>query len=109
MSIRLYLLQRGTALIMAPLLLAHLALIFYASRQGLTAADILGRTRGSLNWGLSYGLFVAAAAVHAGIGVRTVVAEWSPLRGRALDLVMWATGVILFGLGLRAVAAVVLA
>jgi len=108
MNVRLYLLQRATAAIMAPLVLAHLVLIYYATSRGLSAADILGRTRGSLVWGAFYALFVLCAAVHGAIGVRAVVGEWTPLRGRALDVAMWAVGLLLAVLGLRAVAAVVL-
>ena len=70
MNVRLYLLQRATALVMVPLIIGHLAIIFYATRQGLTAADILGRTRGSLGWGVYYAAFVLAASVHGAIGVR---------------------------------------
>ncbi len=109
MNVRLYILQRATAAIMAPLVLVHLVLIVYATSRGLSAADILGRTRGSLGWGLYYGLFVLAAATHAAIGVRSVAAEWTPLAGRRLDVLMWAFGLLLAALGLRAVAAVVLA
>ena len=108
MTARLYILQRATAVLMVPLLIAHLALIFYATRRGLTAADILARTRGSWLAGSTYGVFVAAAAIHAAIGVRTVAAEWAGLAGRRLDLAMWAVGAALMGLGLRAVVAVVL-
>ena len=108
MTARLYILQRATAVLMVPLLIAHLALIFYATRRGLTAADILARTRGSWLAGSAYGVFVAAAAIHAAIGVRTVAAEWAGLAGRRLDLAMWAVGAVLMGLGLRAVVAVVL-
>jgi fumarate reductase subunit C len=107
-NVRLYVLQRATAAIMAPLVLVHLALIFHATRGGLSAAEILGRTRGSLGWGLYYGLFVLAAATHAAIGVRSVAAEWTPLAGRRLDVLMWGSGLLLAVLGLRAVAAVVL-
>ena len=108
MNVRLYILQRATAAIMAPLVLAHVALIFYATRRGLSAADILGRTRGSIGWGAFYGLFVLAVSIHAGIGVRAIASEWIGLRGPRLDLLMWCVGLILAGLGLRAVAAVVL-
>lgn len=108
MSVRLYVLQRATAAIMAPLVLVHLGIILYAINAGLSAAEILGRTRGSIAWGLFYGLFVLAAATHGAIGVRTVAAEWSPLRGRQLDMLMWGFGVLLAALGFRAVAAVVL-
>ena len=109
MNVRLYILQRATAAIMAPLVLGHLAIIFYATSRGLSAADILGRTRGSVGWGLFYGLFVLAVSVHAAIGVRAVLSEWSPMKDqRMLDLAMWGFGVVLAALGLRAVVAVVL-
>lgn len=111
MSFRLYRLQRITAAIMAPMVLAHVALIFIASRDGLSAAEILGRTRGSVGWGAFYGLFVIAAALHGAIGLRNVLAEWGPARlagsSRALDGLMWAFGITLAVLGLRAVFAVV--
>ena len=109
---RLYVLQRLTAALMVPLIVGHLVVIFYATRKGLSAADILGRTRGSFLWALYYGVFVMAAAVHGAIGVRSVVGEWAPRRlrrnARALDALMWVFGLLLAGLGLRAIAAVVL-
>jgi fumarate reductase subunit C len=108
MNVRLYVWQRLTAALMAPLVLVHIAVIFYATRKGLSATDILARTRGSMAWGLFYGAFVAAVAVHAPIGLRTVLLEWTPLRGRFCDLVAIAFGVLLVLLGFRAVAAVVL-
>ena len=46
----LFVLQRLTALIMAPLVLVHLGLIVYAVRDGLTAAEILARTQGHWGW-----------------------------------------------------------
>ena len=107
MNVRLYLLQRLTALLMVPLIIGHLAIIFYATRKGLTAGDILGRTRGSLGWGLYYGAFVLAASVHGAIGVRGIAMEWAGIRGRQLDLLMWGFGLVLTALGLRAVYAVV--
>jgi fumarate reductase subunit C len=107
-NVRLYVLQRAAAAIMVPLVLVHLVLIFYAMRRGLSAADILGRTRGSVGWGAYYGLFVLAAATHGAIGVRAVASEWTRLRGERLDILMWAVGLGLAALGLRAVAAVVL-
>jgi len=106
-TLRLYLLQRLTAAFMAPLIAAHLATIIYASHVGLSAAEILGRTRGSLGWSAFYGLFVVLASVHGAIGVRAVAADWTPLRGRALTLLMWVLGLTLFLLGARAVHAVV--
>jgi fumarate reductase subunit C len=108
MNVRLYILQRATAAIMVPLVLGHLAVIYYATSRGLSAADILGRTQGSIGWGAYYALFVLVASVHGAIGVRVVASEWTVLRGRQLDAFALGVGVVLAGLGLRAVAAVVL-
>jgi len=108
MNVRLYVWQRATAAAMAPLVLGHIALIFYATRQGLTAADILARTQGSIVWAAYYGVFVAAVSIHAAIGVRNVLSEWSPLTERRAGMFALLFGLILAALGARAVAAVVL-
>ncbi len=106
MNVRLYLWQRLTAAIMAPMILVHLWIIFYATQRGLGAADILARTRGSLGWLVFYGAFVLAAAIHASIGMRNVLCEWTALRERNSGVLAIALGVVLLALGLRAVAAV---
>jgi fumarate reductase subunit C len=108
MNVQLYVWQRATAALMAPLVLVHLAVVFYAARQGLSAADILSRTRGSIAWSLFYGLFVAAVAIHAPIGLRSVLMEWTPLSARARDVLIVLFGLLIAVLGFRAVAAVVL-
>ena len=108
MNVRLYIWQRLTAAIMLPLALAHLAVIFYATRNGLSAAEILGRTRGSFAWAAFYGLFVAAVAVHVPIGLRTVLIEWTPLRARHCNIAAVTFGMLVAVTGLRAIAAVVL-
>ncbi len=107
MTLWLYVLQRGSALVLAPLVVAHLALIVMVSRDGLSAAEILARTQGSLGWAAFYGLFVLAAAVHAPIGLRNVIREVTPWRGRGLDLAMVLLFVVMLAIGLRAVIAVV--
>jgi fumarate reductase subunit C len=108
MNVSLYVWQRTTAGVMAPMILVHVAVIFYATRQGITAADILARTSGSIGWGAFYVLFVAAASIHAAIGIRNVIAEWSPLDDRVAGIAAIIFGLMLSGLGLRAVAAVTL-
>jgi fumarate reductase subunit C len=108
MNVRLYFWQRLSAAIMVPLLLVHIALIFHAGTKGLSAADILARTRGSIGWALFYAAFVAAAAVHAAIGLRNVLGEWVRLGVRARDLAAILFGLLLAGLGARAIFAVVL-
>jgi fumarate reductase subunit C len=107
-NVRLYVWQRATAAIMAPLVLIHLAVIFYAMRKGFSAAEILARTRGSVAWATFYGLFVLAVSIHAPIGLRTIMTEWTPLRVRYCDTIAILFGLLLLALGLRAVAAVVL-
>ena len=105
----LYMAQRITALLMAPFVIAHLALMIYAIQGGLSAAEILGRTQGSTLWFLFYGLFVIAVSIHGAIGLRNVVEEWAGLSGAALAAFMWLTGFGLFALGARAVWAVTFA
>jgi fumarate reductase subunit C len=107
MAAVMFALQRITALILAPLVLVHLALILYAVEGGLTVAEILDRTRGSIGWALFYGLFVVAAAIHAPIGLRNVFREHFNWRGRSLDIVMALVLLGLLVLGFRAVIAVV--
>ena len=108
LTVRLYMLQRITALLMAPLVLGHLAVMIYAVQGGLSAAEILGRTQGSVAWLLFYGAFVIAVSIHAAIGLRVVGHEVLGLKGALLDLFTWAIAAGLFLLGGRAVLAVTL-
>lgn len=107
-ELRLYILQRITALLMVPLILAHVYVIFHATANGLTAAEILSRTQGSVGWALFYGLFVILAAVHGAIGVRTVLREWVGFHRTTASVASATFAVLLIALGARAVAAVVL-
>ena len=108
MNVRLYVWQRLTAVVMVPLVFVHIAVIFYATRKGMSAPDILARTRGSVVWASVYGLFVVAVAIHAAIGVRNVLAEWTLFGDRRSGWAAIVFGILLLALGLRAVAAVVL-
>ena len=101
--------QRASAAILALCVLVHLVTIIYAVRSGLTAAEILERTSGSLGWAVFYAIFVAAVAVHAPIGLRNVLSETLRWRGRGLEYSMLALGVVLALWGWRAVYAVVAA
>jgi len=107
MERRLFVLQRLTAMVLAPLVLVHLGLVLVAIRGGLSAAEILARTQGSVGWALFYGLFVVTVAVHAPIGVRNVLREWTGLPRGAVDILALGFGVLLLVIGLRAVWAVV--
>ena len=98
--------QRISAMVLALCVIAHLVTIVYAVRHGLSAAEILGRTRGSWMWGGFYALFVAAVAIHAPIGMRNICAEMG-WRGRGVDILMFVLALTLALWGLRAVWAVV--
>jgi len=108
LTLRLFLLQRVSALIMAPLVVGHLIVMIYAIRGGLSAADVLARTRGSMAWGLFYGSFVVAVSVHAAIGLRVIVAETIGLRGWLLNGLAALFCAVLLAMGLHAVLAVTL-
>ncbi len=108
LSPRLYVAQRISAVLMAPLVLGHLAVMIYAIQSGLDSAEILARTRGSLFWGMFYQLFVIAVSIHAAIGVRVVAFEWFGIEERALELLGWAIALILLAMGTYAIAAVVM-
>ncbi len=104
----LWLAQRVSAAVLAVCVLVHLATIVYAVRGGLSAEEILGRTRGNHAWLAFYAIFVLAAAVHAPIGLRTIAIEWLGWRGRSRDMVVVAFSLLLAWLGLRAALSVFL-
>jgi len=106
LTFRLYMLQRITALIMAPLVIGHIAVMIVAVQGGLSAAEILGRTQGSLWWAIFYGTFALAVSIHAAIGLRTIAFEMAALKDGALDFLSWAVFVLFAALGLGAVFAV---
>ena len=106
LTFRLFMLQRVTALIMAPLVLGHLGLMIYAIHGGLSTGAILSRTQGSLPWALFYGTFVVAVSVHAAIGTRVIAAETLNLRGLPLNALSLTFCALLLLAGLRAVLSV---
>ena len=108
MTALMFLLQRGSAVVLAFAVTVHLATIIYAVRVGLTAGEVLGRTRDN-GWFLAFYLvFVVAVAIHAPIGLRNILREWTPWRGRSLDIVLAIFALLLLFLGFRAAIAVYL-
>ena len=99
----LWIAQRSSAMVLAFCVAVHLATIVYAVQGGLSAAEILARTRGNAAWLAFYTVFVLAVTVHAPIGLRAVLAEWLGWRGRSRDLFLLALSAILTWLGIRAV------
>lgn len=95
--------QRLSAAVLALCVVVHLATMIYAVRGGLSAGEILARTRGNVAWLGFYSVFVFAVAVHVPIGLRAPLAEWSGLRGPLRDAVVLAFAGVLAVLGMRAV------
>ena len=106
MSALLFAAQRLSAMVLALAVAVHLGTILYASHAGLTAGAILARTHGNIGFALFYGVFVVAVAVHAPIGLRNVLREWTRWRDRSLDLALVLFALALLLLGFRAVFAV---
>ena len=107
MSVRtetiLWIAQRTSAAVLAVCVAVHLVTIIYAVQGGLTAAEILGRTRGNAAWLAFYALFVLAVTIHAPIGLRSVCIEWLSWRGRSRDLALLLFAAVLAWTGMRAV------
>ena len=95
--------QRTSAMVLALCVVVHLGGIIYAVRGGLTAAEILGRTRGNWAFGAFYAVFVVACAIHAPIGVANIVAETTRGRGSWPLVVGSLLALAILAMGLRAV------
>lgn len=106
MSAKLFVLQRLTAFVLAFAVAVHLVTILYAVQGGLTAGEILARTHGNVLFLAFYSLFVIAVSIHAPIGLRNVLREWTSWHGRSLDFALLLFSILLFVLGFRAVFAV---
>lgn len=98
--------QRASAAVLALCVIVHLITIVYATRGGLSAAEILGRTRGNGAWLAFYVLFVLAVAVHVPIGLRAITTEWLGWSGPARDGLLAVFGGVLIIMGLSATWAV---
>ena len=104
----LWLIQRLSAAVLALCVVVHLATLIYAVQGGLTAAEILGRTRGSAAWLAFYSVFILAVTLHVPIGLRAVLHEWLGWRGPVRDLLLLCFGIFIAFWGMRAVMAVFL-
>ncbi|PMR68247.1 succinate dehydrogenase [Halomonas heilongjiangensis] len=98
----LWLAQRVSALVLAFCVLVHLITMIIVVQGGLTAAEILARTQGSIPWLLFYSLFVIAVAIHAPIGLRHIAREHLKL-GSGVEVIVSLFGLLLLILGSRAI------
>ncbi|EHD21110.1 MULTISPECIES: succinate dehydrogenase membrane anchor [Brenneria] len=106
MERKLFIIQRLSTLLLIPFVLVHVGVMIYATHSGLSAGAILGRTQGSVGWLLFYSTFVLCVAVHAPLGVRAVLSEWTGIGYRAADGISLGLALLLLILGIRAVIAV---
>ena len=104
----LWVAQRASAAVLALCVVVHLATMIYAVRGGLSAAEILGRTRGSFGWLAFYTLFVLAITVHVPVGLRAVLGEWFSWRGVGRDWLLVLFSSVIGFTGMRAVLGVFL-
>lgn len=95
--------QRISAMVLACCVVAHLAIMIYAVRGGLSGAEILERTQGSWLFGAFYAVFVLGCAAHVPVGVSNIAEEWFGVRGFKSVLIaqLFTWGILI--LGLRAV------
>lgn len=97
----LWVVQRASAAVLAIAVTVHLATVIYAVRGGLSAAEIVDRVQANVAWLAFYVIFVLAAAVHAPIGIRTILLETTPLPPRLADGLSAAVLVIILVVGFR--------
>jgi len=88
--------------VLALCVVVHLGTIIYAVQGGLSAAEILARTRGNAAWLAFYAVFAFAVSVHAPIGLRAVFTEWLKWRGFTRDLFLLAFAALLAWTGFSA-------
>jgi fumarate reductase subunit C len=98
--------QRISAMVLAILVVVHLAIMVYAVRGGLSGAEILARTQGNVFLAAYYALFVLSCAVHVPTGLANIAMEW--MRWPATRALLMSRGIalLLLATGLRAVYAV---
>ena len=92
---KLWYVQRISAMVLVICVFVHLITILLAMQGGLSAAEILARTRGSVLAAVFYLVFVIAAAVHAPIGLMRIAQEWLGWQSNALWLWMRLFGLLL--------------
>lgn len=106
-QVRLWYWQRMSAAVLGACTLVHLGIIIYAVRGGLSAAQILGRTQGSIAFGVFYACFVLACAVHVPIGLARMMQETLKWGDKLVWTVASLFGALLLVTGLAAVYGVV--
>ena len=100
---RLWVWQRASAAVLGICVFVHLGMIIYAVQDGLSAMEIIDRVSGNLAWFSFYALFIIAVAIHAPIGVRTILNEMTTLSARQTHMIMAVLSLAILSMGFRAV------
>jgi len=102
----LFILQRLSGALLAFLLFIHLVTIIFAVQGGLSVAEIVDRVRGNFFWISFYGVFALTAVIHAMIGLRKILIEWSPINRRVVDVIVSLYVIGALWLGFQAIEAI---
>ena len=100
---KLWVWQRASAAVLGLCVIVHLILIIIAVQGGLSASEIISRVSGNIAWLIFYSVFVIAVAVHAPIGVRTILNEMTGLKTSQTHLVMAVLCLVILSMGFRTV------
>lgn len=100
---KLWVWQRASAAVLGLCVIVHLILIIIAVQGGLSAGEIISRVSGNVAWLMFYSVFVIAVAVHAPIGVRTILNEMTGLKTSQTYLVMVVLCLVILSMGFRTV------
>jgi len=100
---KLWVWQRASAAVLGLCVIVHLILIIIAVQGGLSASEIISRVSGNIAWLMFYSVFVIAVAIHAPIGVRTILNEMTGLKTSQTHLVMALLCLVILSMGFRTV------
>ncbi|MDE0993502.1 MAG: succinate dehydrogenase [Rhodospirillales bacterium] len=98
----LWLAQRVSALILVICITVHIATMIIAVQGGLSSEEIIARIGGSKIWLSFYLVFVSSVAVHAPIGLKSIMREMSQIPTNRIDLLSILFSLIIGVLGIRA-------
>ncbi len=70
---KLWYYQRISAMVLTLCVAIHLIIIYYAIQDGLSAGEILARTRGNFAFALFYEIFVLSCFVHDTISLANIL------------------------------------
>ena len=98
----LWLAQRISAMVLAVCVTVPIVTIVMAVQGGLSAAEIIGRIGGSKIWLAFYVVFVLSVAVHAPIGLKSILREMTSLASKRINWLVGLFAIALAGLGMRA-------